>query len=98
MLGTDRSGRESGVRELVRIRIGHPDRKGADGLLDHRRHQGGEGGGVDASREKEPEWDVRHQMAAHGGRETLAHDARVLLQRHGRLVDGSGNAPVPALS
>ena len=72
VLGAGRARCEPRVAELVGLALGKAHGKGADGLLHHRRHQGGQAAGVEPAGEKEAQRHVAHEMAGHGGVEPRA--------------------------
>ena len=72
VLGAGRARCEPRVAELVGLALGKTHGKGADGLLDHPRHQGGQTAGIEPAGEKEAQRHVAHEMAGHGGIEPRA--------------------------
>ena len=62
MLGSHRLGSKAGVAELVGLALEEPDGEGANRLIHHPRHQGGQTARIDSAGEKKPERDVTHQV------------------------------------
>jgi hypothetical protein len=91
--GARRLRRQARERELVRILVVEPDRKGLDRFLGHACHEDGQPGGIQPAREEQPQRHVAHEVAAHGVLQSGAHLDGLLSDGAADRLGRIGQAP-----